>query len=220
VARLDAANGRLERRRRGQALGVLAALEQRPHAATCVCESAVQTLALPVADLFELLEDYFDLARALLAYLGEQTLKLRRNWPTLIDGDPCSGDGPLTLLERVVFLKSVPLLQGASVEQLARLAREADEVRFDAGEAVHKAGSFAAGFWVVLAGRLGAHGPRTSIGLIDVLAQRHYRETAIAHEPSYALRVPADSFFDLVEDHFDLLLRVSRDLGAMVRRLS
>ncbi len=199
-----------------QFVGMLAALEQHPHTVGCVSETAVQTLALGVDDLFDLLEDFFDLTRALLGYLA-------RHVAGRLDGDapdggaPFGGGAPAELIDKSVFMKSVPLLAGASIDELARLGREVTEENYAAGARVFAAGQRAEAFFLVLRGRPGAFGPRTSVGALDVLGQAAHAETVVATQPSRVLRVPGERFFDLLEDHFDLTARIARQLSAAAR---
>ena len=204
---------------RGDVVGVLGALEQRPQTVLCLCDSAVQTLSVRIDDFFDLMEDFFDLARAMMGFLARRVIEVGAAHQ-FHDGEGAAFSArarPVSLIERLVFMKSVPLLAGGSMEELARLAAEATEVEFGAGEVVYAEGAPADAFWLVLSGRLGPYGPRTSAGAIDVLAQVSHRETVVATEPSLALRIPAERFFDLVEDHIDLMRRLTRDLGRVVR---
>jgi CRP-like cAMP-binding protein len=224
-ARMNFAGGSL-RRGPGQLVGVQSALEQRPRSSTCVSETAVQTLALRVDDLHELLEDFFDLTRALLAFYAGRVLVLGGPDARAAEGDagstPAGGlSGPaVELIDKIVFMKSVRLLQGASIDELARLGREVTESVYDAGDEVFREGDRADAFYLVLRGRLGGRGARASVGALDVLRQGAYARTARADEPSRALRVPAERFFDLLEDHFAMTSRLLGDLSAAARRLA
>ncbi len=221
-ARMNFAGGSV-RRGPGQLVGVQSALEQRPRLSTCVSETAVQTLALRTDDLHDLLEDFFDLTRALLAFYAGRVLALGGIAPSEAEAPApfaSARGGPIDLIDKIVLMKSVRLLAGASVDELARLGREVTECEYAAGDDVCRAGDRADAFWLVVRGRLGGRGPRASVGALDVLRQGIYATTVRAAEPSRALRVPAERFFDLLEDHFAMTSRIVADLSAAARRLT
>jgi CRP-like cAMP-binding protein len=202
----------------GDVVGWTVALEQRPSPYSCVAETAGRIAMVSVHDLFELGDDFFDLARSLLAHLARRVrgcMGRARPAPCFeVEGAPFVGVGrSLDLAEKIVFMRSVGLLHEASVDDLARLGKEVAEVAYATGDEVHRAGEPAAAFYLVLHGRLGARGPRTCVGALDVLLQETYSSTVVATEPSRVLRVPAERFFDLLEDHMDMTWHVVSDLG-------
>lgn len=140
--------------------------------------------------------------------------------PPPVAGAPLLTDAPLDLLQKIVVLKGVPLLAGASIDELARLAGEVTEARGEPGRALYRAGEPADAFHVLLRGRVAGHGPRTAIGALDVIAQDSRAREALVEEPAHFLRVPAEAYFDLLEDHFDIVGWTIRDLGGRIRRLA
>jgi CRP-like cAMP-binding protein len=206
-------------------VGLLPAIARRSHSASCHAETAVQALTLRVDAFLEILEDFFDLTCALLAHLSARLIAAD---PHQLGARAFAGEGPpflddvrpIQLIEKIVFMKSVRLLAGASAEELSRIGRESDAVSFRSGEEVFRAGDPADAFYLMLQGRLAQHGPRSSVGAIDVLGQGRYAHSVRAEEASYCLRVPAERFFDLLEDHFDLASLIARDLSECVRACS
>ena len=114
-------------------------------------------------------------------------------------------------------MKGIPLFGGASVDEVARLGKEVAEVAYAPGDVVARAGERADAFHLVIAGRLGTRGPRAGVAVLDVLQQGAFTETVAAAAPTRALRVPAERFFDLLEDHFDLAMAVARRLTGALR---
>lgn len=219
--RMNFAGGAITRKS-GEVVGLLDALEQQPYGSSCVCETAVHTVALRVDDLFDVLEDFSDLSRALIGFLARQVaLRLddgMRDGHFGHEGAPFVGRSqPLELIEKIVFMKSVPLLAGASVDELARLGKEVVEVSYAPGAMVARSGERADAFYLVLAGRLGTRGPRSTAAMLDVLQQGLFAQSLVATEPTRVLRVPAEGFFDLLEDHFDMAIAVARRLSAAMR---
>jgi CRP-like cAMP-binding protein len=206
----------------GEVVGLLAALERRAHRVACVSEVAVQTMSLRVDDLFALLEDFFDLSRALIAALADHVLCLIARGRDVGCFDGC---GPPVLrcgrdlIDKIVFMKSVPLLAGASVDELARLGKEVIETECDPGEVLFHEGEPAEAFFLVMRGKVGEQRSRGTVAALDVLRQASYRKTAVVAERARLLRVPRDRFFDLLEDHFDMTAWIARDLSAVARVL-
>ncbi len=209
-------------RKSGEVVGLLDALEQQPYGSSCVCETAVHTVALRVDDFYDLLEDFPDLSRALIGFLAREVSvyvdEQVRHRHLDREGAPFTGRAqPIELIDKIVFMKSVPLLSGASVEELARLGGEVAEVVYEPGAVVARGGERADAFYVVLRGRLGTRGPRATVGVLDVLQQGAFTQTVVAMEPTRVLRVPGERFFDLLEDHFDMAIAIARRLSAAMR---
>ncbi|HSN31965.1 MAG TPA: cyclic nucleotide-binding domain-containing protein, partial [Ideonella sp.] len=202
-ARVELPGGPIARKS-GEVVGLLDALDQRPYAGSCVCETAVHTVALRIDDLFDLLEDFSDLSRALIAFLARH-VRARVDEPLRrahldVEGAAFSGRGsgrgePLDLMEKIVFMKGMPLFGGASADELARLGKEVAEVAWAPGDVVARDGDRADAFHLVVHGRLGTRGPRSAVGLLDVLQQGAFTQTLVAMEPTRALCVPAERFF-------------------------
>jgi CRP-like cAMP-binding protein len=199
--------------------GTLAVLEQRPYETSCIARTPVHALRLRAEDAFDALEDRFEVARSLLGGMARHCLGLqRRSDITPPSGAPWGmASGPLDLIQRIVVLKSVPILKAASIEELVRLAPEVLEMSILPGDALFRAGDAASAFHVVLRGRVAGYGPRTSIGMLEALAQDVHPTGALVEEPTQALRVPSEPFFDLLEDHFHLVRAAIRDLGGRIR---
>ncbi len=207
-------------RRAGELIGLLSALQQRPYPGACISETAVHTLTLRVDDLFDLLEDFFDLARSLVGYLARRVVERIDGAARMFDGagpPPLVGDGPVDLIDKIVFMKGLPILAGATVTELADLGREVAEIAYATGDVVASKGQPADALYLVLRGRIAGRGARSSVGALAVLGQGTHDESLVAQEPSRVLRVPAEGFFDLLEDHFDMTLGIARSLcGAAV----
>ena len=56
----------------------------------------------------------------------------------------------LTVIEKVIFLKSVDIFEHATVEQLGHIAGLTEEVNFEAGETIYKEGEPGETMYVIL----------------------------------------------------------------------
>ena len=60
----------------------------------------------------------------------------------------------LTIIEKVIFLKSVDIFEHATVEQLGRIAELTEEVHFEPGETIFQEGELGDAFYLLLSGRV------------------------------------------------------------------
>jgi CRP-like cAMP-binding protein len=58
----------------------------------------------------------------------------------------------LSIIEKVIFLKSVDIFEHATVEQLGRVAGLTEEVHFESGETIFKEGEPGDAFYLLLSG--------------------------------------------------------------------
>ncbi len=194
----------VERRGPGDMVGLRAALRRDPATASCVAETPARTLALGADELFAVLSEHFEVARALLRALARR-VEHRDRLPAA-RWRKCGAAAPLTLLDKIMLLKHLPLLAGAPVTALARLAADAAEHSWDAGQPLYRAGEPAEAFYLCRRSRL-------ALGALDVLAQGGYARTLAGNGPARLLRVPGDALFDLLEDHADITRTVASVLA-------
>ena len=60
----------------------------------------------------------------------------------------------LTIIEKVIFLKSVDIFEHATVEQLGRIAELTEEVHFEPGKTIFQEGELGDAFYLLLSGRV------------------------------------------------------------------
>ena len=198
-------------------LGVGPVFERRSWQNDVIASGAVRTFSLPADDLFDSLEDHFALARAFLRELARAAVVATPRIPA--QDTLAFGSRREQLLDKIILLKRVGLFAGGSIESLARLAEVATEVSVDPGEVLWSSGDLVENIDVVLRGRLGASGPRTAMGALELLGELPCAKPLVAGEETQLLRIPGEAFFDVLEDHFDLTLQIARDLSRAGGRL-
>jgi CRP-like cAMP-binding protein len=122
------------------------------------------------------------------------------------------------VLRRLLALRHVPELVGATLAELATLAENLDEVVLPAGTLVGDPGQRLPALHVVVDGQLAAAGgacwgPHRMFGAVEILADRPPAERVHAAVDTTALRLGGNAFEELLEDNFGMLILVLRDLA-------
>lgn len=134
----------------------------------------------------------------------------------------------MTTLEKVLFLKSIPLFTNIPGETLAQVAPIAHEVRHAEGDTFIRAGESGDCLYVVVDGEvevwsaeetIAEVGSRAIIGELAVLTDRPRNADCIAGSDLLMLRIGKEDFWELLEEHPELstgILRqvIDRYLGA------
>jgi CRP/FNR family cyclic AMP-dependent transcriptional regulator len=134
----------------------------------------------------------------------------------------------LTIIEKLIFLKSVNIFEHATVEQLGRIAGLTEEVHFAPVETIYEGGEIGDAFYLVLSGRvLIHHNGRTllelkekeTFGTLDVLDFNPRAVTAKAVGHVRALKLNGQEFHDLLALDIEMVEAVFRMLCGLVRRI-
>src|SRR4051794_19465534 len=142
-----------------QTLGFLGILARQDGPYDATAKSDVRALELETDTLLELFEDHFELLSATLRYLAERLYFDMQELPQEALGIPPTElgpvpDRPLDLVERVMFLRTSSGLTQASINALAVMARQMEEVRVKAGTTLWEVGEQAEGVLFILQGTL------------------------------------------------------------------
>lgn len=130
-------------------------------------------------------------------------------------------DGSMPRIERVMLLQTVPLFKFCTVEEVLRIAGIADVVRFDEGETVFRTDEPARALYCIVEGRVRIEGngvetreigPRSSFGVLEILSGRLRRAAASAVEPTRALQIDAEDFFDLLSNNIEIVKALFREI--------
>ena len=134
----------------------------------------------------------------------------------------------LTIIEKVIFLKSVDIFEHATVEQLGRIAELTEEVHFEPGETIFKEGELGDAFYLLLSGRvfIDKNGntlreimEKEAFGTLEVLDFHPRAVTARAVDQVRALKLNGQEFHDLLSLDIEMVEAVFRMLCGLVRRI-
>jgi CRP-like cAMP-binding protein len=134
----------------------------------------------------------------------------------------------LSIIEKVIFLKSVDIFEPATVEQLGRIAGLTEEVHFEPGETIFKEGEPGDAFYLLLSGRVSIEKngntflelkEKEALGTLDVLDFHPRSVTAKAVDQVRALKLNGQEFHDLLSLDIEMVQAVLRMLCGLVRRI-
>ena len=201
------------------------------HARTATATAAFHAMQAPARGWVELLEDSFPLARAAVVNTARGVARLEERIPALQrPASPRraplpSGDGSLSLVERLALLAEVRMLGEAGVQSIVDLAAASDELRFEPGATLLARGAERREMLLVVSGEVIADhsGPaiERAYGPGDIVcgvasfgaAGGAWQARAVTH--TRVISFPIETWFDLMEEHFDL---VRAALAALVAR--
>jgi CRP/FNR family cyclic AMP-dependent transcriptional regulator len=132
----------------------------------------------------------------------------------------------LTIVEKVIFLKSVDIFEHATVEQLGRIAGLTNEVHFAPGETIFKEGERGDAFYLLLSGRVSIERngntlrelkEKEAFGTLEVLDFHPRAVTAKAIDLVRALKLNGQEFHDLLSLDIDMVEAVFRMLCGLIR---
>ena len=119
----------------------------------------------------------------------------------------------LLTIEKILVLKSVPLLSSVPENQLVDLATIAESVEYEAGEVIMNQGDLGTSMYIVVDGRvrifdgdeeLGDHGDRAVFGELAALDPEPRAASVQAIEDCTLLRIDGDSLYDLMSGNKEL----------------
>ncbi|MGE5301758.1 MAG: cyclic nucleotide-binding domain-containing protein [Alphaproteobacteria bacterium] len=134
----------------------------------------------------------------------------------------------LTIIEKVIFLKSVDIFEHATIEQLGRIAKLTEEVHFEPGTIIFKEGEPGDAFYLLLSGRvlvekngniLRELKEKESFGTLEILDFHPRAITAKALDPVRVLKLNGREFHDLLSLDIEMVQAVFRMLCGLVRRV-
>lgn len=146
-------------------IGIVDANLGRPHARTARAKTDLHLLGIQVEDFFDILEDNFDFARAMLldAYSAtwERTLQLSAEHvfphdPKRTAERPWTAVQKLNTVQRLMVLRSSRFTGGGPVQPLVVLAGQIRELRLSAGDVFVETGGRLDAVWIVADGLLTA----------------------------------------------------------------
>jgi hypothetical protein len=139
----------------------------------------------------------------------------------------------LLAVEKVLFLKSVPLFEHVDDEELAAVAEIADEQEYAANQVIYSAQQAAHHLHVIARGkievlygvgssqrRVAVLGEKESFGEMAILDDepRARSATVRALEPTTVLKIDRDSFRELIYEHPQISFAIFKMLGRRLRQ--
>jgi CRP-like cAMP-binding protein len=214
-------------------VGVFDALLDRPHERTAVAETSLHLLKLRVDHWLELLEDSFGLARSAVGNSVRTVAAIEaRRWALQTEPRgyvvvPVPAiEGPLSFVERLAIFADDPLMRGAGIQVLVEVADSMQEVTFAPGASVFERGHWRGESFLVLEGEVEGElrdpeihvrfGPGSFVGGVASLGEPILAWNARARTRVRALSLRLEDWFDLMEEHFDLVRSALAQL-ALVR---
>jgi CRP-like cAMP-binding protein len=198
-------------------VGAIAGFAQDPVGFTCIATQDSTLLTLRVTDLYEMLEDHFELLHSSLVNMAAGVIELRR---TLLpsagfsgqirEKHPFCGEHALGLVERMIHLRHTIGLEQSYVDELAELARAATEVRYSQSSTLWLTGDAASYLVIVVSGEVHARsregaefrfGPGDIVGNLDTIAGVPRWFDARAVRDTVALTLDSEAIVDVWEDH-------------------
>ncbi|HWZ91728.1 MAG TPA: cyclic nucleotide-binding domain-containing protein [Polyangiaceae bacterium] len=208
-------------------LGTFEAHLDRPLTRSATALSDFQAMKVRPSAWLELVEDSSLLARENVRFGAAAVAQLEQRIP---GGLPKSSTEPTptlplrssTVIERLAFLAEVEMLRGAGVQPLAELAVASQQVAFEPGAVLVELGTSPEQILVIVEGEVQAkrgdseaiwhYGPRDIVcgpASFEGTAAREVR----AASATRAISFPLEVWFELMDEHFDLVRAALSALG-------
>jgi CRP-like cAMP-binding protein len=200
---------------------------ERPLTRSATALNDFQAMKVRPNAWLELLEDSFFLARASVRFCAATVARLEERVPA---GLPTSSTERLAtvahrssaVIERLAFLADVEILRGAGVQPLAELAASSSEGEFRRGERLFEPSHASRQIWVVVEGEVHAtrcdaagtwrYGPGEVVcGAASIEGPPVWEATAAI--ATRVISFPIEAWFELMDEHFDLMRAVSAALA-------
>jgi CRP-like cAMP-binding protein len=222
--------GRVEMRRHGEryremgpksAVGGLAAFARDPHGYDVIALEDCVSLEERIDDAVDIFEDHFPILRGVMRALAREVMRLRRNddpkagFVETDDPGPACPPDPLDFVERMALIRESMTFAKTRVEAVADLARDAREVRMNAGETIWHEGDPPGDTYILVSGIVECRtdegqrfrfGPGDVIGALDGMAMEPRWFTPTIIRDMVALKISSESMYDIFEDNFDIAM--------------
>ncbi|MGA2382908.1 MAG: Npt1/Npt2 family nucleotide transporter [Gemmatimonadales bacterium] len=143
-----------------------------------------------------------------------------------LEGRPIPEDPLYATVEKILFLKSAPVFERVSGEDLAALARVAEIETYSPSQAVFGEGEMGDALYVMVRGkvaiesggeRLAELGPGDAFGEMAVLDEVPRSATATATEETEVLRIGSEEFYEILHEQVEIAEGVIRMLTGRLR---
>lgn len=143
-----------------------------------------------------------------------------------VEGRAAPEDAMYATVEKILFLKSAPVFEHVSGEDLAALARVADVETFAPAQEIFREGELGDALYVIVRGKVGilsggqqlaSLGPGEAIGEMAVLDEVPRTATAVAQDEVEVLRIGSEEFYEILHEQVEIAEGVIRMLARRLR---
>jgi hypothetical protein len=180
--------------------------------------------------MLDVFEDRFAILHHILRDISRQLIEhhvqLRLDPSAILPPrDDLAPAGEMDLVERIFFLRRMPVFEKASINALFEVSRTLTEIRYPAGTVLWKEGEPALGIFLVTKGTVHGHseggldfrvGGGFPLGAAESVGQVPRWFDAVTETPVTGLQGPVETLVDVFEDNFDLARQY---LAGMARAL-
>jgi CRP-like cAMP-binding protein len=137
----------------------------------------------------------------------------------------------MTIESEVRSLQAIPMFRGVDATKLKLLAFTSERMSFEPGERLFAQGDVSDSAFVILAGsvvvsinaadgpmRIADIGAGAIVGEMGVLSGSRRSATVTAAEPTVALHIGKDVFFDLLKEFPAIAIAVMRDIAVRLEK--
>ena len=210
------------------AIGGLASLTRDPHGAHAVAVTDVLALEIDTDDMQDVFEDNYNICVGILKALAGALRQgqIARGGGAAVEAKTAivdvTNDEPLTLIERMFFLRQTTNFEETSIEALADLAEGLVETTYKAGEVIWKAGSMGKCSIQVLSGTVECVPPNGKpfgfgagmiVGGLDTLSGKEHWYSCVAKTDVRIFELHTMLLFDVLEDHIEVALQMLSSLA-------
>lgn len=137
-----------------------------------------------------------------------------------------SSEPKLTALQRAEVLRNVEFFSKATVEELFLLAAISCEVQLKAGDDIFMQGEIADALYIIVEGKVeltgstfkDVLGPHDAVGLYAVLADEPRYASARVLEDTFAFKIGAQDFYDLLSHNTEIVQSLFKLLTSRLAR--
>ncbi len=219
----------------GAGVGGLGLFARDPEGAQVSAEEDTLSLELDSDTVLEVLEDRFPVLLQILRDIARQVvdlivrLRLDATTESASFKQPVDPSRELDLVERIFFLRKMPVFERASINALAELSRHTAQVRFPAGITLWHEGDPSPSVYLILSGTVlatsegrGLHfrfGPGAAMGAVEATADMRRYYEAVTETEVVALHGSHEALIDVFEDNFEMAMDYLAALARFMLRV-
>jgi len=134
----------------------------------------------------------------------------------------------LITIEKILFLRNVPLFAGMLPRELSHLAGIAEEVVYSDGEQIILQGEHGSSMFLIVEGGVRIHtetvdlavlGEKDYFGEMSILDGEPRSASATANTDCMLLRIDQENFHRILANHFDVALTIIHTLTQRLRQV-